>query len=169
MKNLKPKRWSISNAAGEFSLDPKTLSKAIRRESIEPGEDGKFSTVQICSAIYGDIDNEKLRLVRAQADTAEMERDKMRGELLEIETVARSWEDILLGVRQKFLGLSNKVESRYSVGMEGTDIRKLIDQEIDEILTDLSKPLVYADPDPDEEDLPPLPEKKTRGTANQRS
>lgn len=82
MKKYTASRWNVENAASEFDINPRTLSARLRQYSIEPGKDGKFSTKQICSARFGDIDNEKLRLTKEQADEKEMSNAIQRGELV---------------------------------------------------------------------------------------
>jgi len=60
-------------ASSEFGMDAKTLAQRIRKYGIDPGPDGRLSTRQICAAIFGDIDSEKLRLTKEQADKVEWE------------------------------------------------------------------------------------------------
>lgn len=66
--NGRPIRLSKNKAVEEFGIDSKTLTKRLRQYDVRPGKDNKFSILQICSAVFGDIDAEKLRLVREQAD-----------------------------------------------------------------------------------------------------
>lgn len=82
LKKYTAARWNIEKASAEFDINPRTLSARLRQYSIEPGKDGKFSTKQICSARFGDIDNEKLRLTKEQADEKEMSNALQRGELV---------------------------------------------------------------------------------------
>ena len=77
--NAAPIRWTIGLAAGELGCDRRTLAERIKTSGGVPGEDGKFSTRQIFTALHGDLAGEKLRLVRAQADLAEAEaREKQK-------------------------------------------------------------------------------------------
>ena len=75
-------RWTLEKAATEFGLDRATLSKRITTAGIVAGEDGKFSTAEICAAVFGDIEGEKLREKRHQANLLEMDEAERRGELL---------------------------------------------------------------------------------------
>ena len=75
-------RWTLEKAATEFGLDRTTLSKRITSSGITAGDDGKFGTLQICSAVFGDIEGEKLREKKFQADKIEMEVAEMKGALL---------------------------------------------------------------------------------------
>ena len=74
-----PLRWTLGQAASEFSLDRRTMAERVKTSGAVPGEDGKFSTRQITAAVYGDLAGEKLRKMRAEADLAEMEvREKQK-------------------------------------------------------------------------------------------
>jgi len=82
MKPEKKIRWSKWRAASEFGIDQKTLTGRLTRYGIQEGDDGKFSTSQICSAIYGDIDGERLRLTKEQADEKALNNAERRRELV---------------------------------------------------------------------------------------
>ena len=45
-------RWTVHFASSEFGRDRETLSKLLRAQSIIPGEDGCYSTLQIVRAFY---------------------------------------------------------------------------------------------------------------------
>lgn len=68
-----PLRWTLGVAASEFGLDRRTMAERVKASGAAPGEDGRFSSRQIATALYGDLAGEKLRKVRAEADLAEME------------------------------------------------------------------------------------------------
>jgi hypothetical protein len=53
-------RWTIERAGLEFRLTADTLRRALNQNSAEPGEDGCYSTAQVCSAIFGGLNEEKL-------------------------------------------------------------------------------------------------------------
>ncbi len=83
MKKTRPVRWNRNSASTEFNISPKTLSKRLRWNGILPGPDGCFSTAEICRAVYGDLDGEKLRLVREQANERELKNEQTRGRLVD--------------------------------------------------------------------------------------
>lgn len=76
------KRWTVSEASLEFDLDQKTLTKRLRAGSIEPGEDGRFSTMQICAAKFTDKDIADARDKNAAADLKELKLKQQRRELV---------------------------------------------------------------------------------------
>lgn len=99
-KPHKPLRWGITVAAAEFGIDPDTLSKRLRAESIEAGDDGCFGTKQIVTAIAGDLEKEKTRNEAAKADLHEMKRDLERGKLIPAERVRASLEELKVAISQ---------------------------------------------------------------------
>ena len=68
-------RWTLEKAAMEFGLDRTTLSKRITTAGIVAGEDKKFSTAQICEAVFGDLEGEKLLKMKADRRIAEQTAD----------------------------------------------------------------------------------------------
>lgn len=89
MKVSSPARWTKEVAAREFNINPRTLANRITTFAIEPGNDGMFSTKQICDAVFSDIDAEKLRLTREQADKLELENETSRGNLIHVEELVQ--------------------------------------------------------------------------------
>ena len=98
-------RWPISTAAREFGRDHKTLSRALTRLEESPGQDGRFSTLQIVAALYGDKAAEDLRKTRLQADQIDMANQERRKELVPTEDVYRFCEGVFIALREKILAL----------------------------------------------------------------
>jgi hypothetical protein len=59
-----PLKWNVEKAAAEFGLTIMTLRKALSKDSTRPGEDGCYSTKQICEALFGDMHKEKIATQR---------------------------------------------------------------------------------------------------------
>jgi hypothetical protein len=53
-------RWNIEKAAIEFGMTPVMLSRALAQISAVPGEDGCYTTAQICEALFGVMHQEKI-------------------------------------------------------------------------------------------------------------
>lgn len=97
-------RWTIELAAREFDIDRRTLAKNLIAADIMPDEsDGRFSTKQITTAVFGDLEREKIRRERAEADLAEMKRDEKRRELVPFVAVDQTWTAIVAAIRQEIL------------------------------------------------------------------
>lgn len=82
MADHKPIRWTIEGACREFDVSRPTLSARITQSGILAGEDKRYSTADICRAVFGDIEGEKLRTERHRANLLEIEEQERRGQLL---------------------------------------------------------------------------------------
>ena len=83
---------------------------------------------------------EKARLLKAQADRAEMELEIMRDKHITCEEVEYLWSGVIIGFRSKMLGLPSKLASRVSaVNGSISMIEELLQNEINEALTELAK------------------------------
>ena len=132
-------RWTQERASDEFNINRRTLSKRLKAASIDPAEDGSYSTAEITAAVFGDFQGEKLRKLREEADFYAIRNAQAKGELVPAEKVRQEWESIVLLVREKFLAIPGKVEARYTVGMPAVELRQILDREIDECLVELSQ------------------------------
>ncbi len=99
-RNRKALRWTMAEASSEFDIHRDTLAKRIKTAGIEPGKDQRWSTVQICSAVFGDIDSEKLRETRHKANLLELEEKEKRRQVVSIDDVGRTWDAVVVTVRQ---------------------------------------------------------------------
>jgi len=91
--------WSVNQAALEFGIDRRTLTKRLGVVGVKSDESGTYTTAQICAAVFGDSESEKLRKLKAEADLAEMERDERARMLLPSEIVEIVWEGALEGMK----------------------------------------------------------------------
>lgn len=94
-----PLRWAINKAASEFGIDRRTLERRLAEASVSPGRDRKYSTGQICAAVFGDMDSAKLRRANAEADLAEMDRNERAKKLISADIVQSVWTDALSQMR----------------------------------------------------------------------
>jgi hypothetical protein len=105
-------RWTISRAAGEFPVTSKTLAERIRKAGIEPGEDGKFSTDQICRACFGDLRGEQTRETKARADKLEIQNLKTLGLVLDKDVVQNFCTGFGMILRKEILASSMTDEEK---------------------------------------------------------
>jgi hypothetical protein len=92
-----PVRWSIHNASLEFGHSTATIKSGLRANNIAPGADKKFSTREICAALYGDHSALEKRAKAAvfqrkiaDAEYAQMKRDELSGKLVLVGSV-KEW------------------------------------------------------------------------------
>jgi hypothetical protein len=75
-------RWNFEAMAREFNFSIPTLRAALAKSSAVPGEDGCYSTQQICDALYGALHLEKIRTQRATTERITLENQITRAEVL---------------------------------------------------------------------------------------
>ena len=123
-KKHKPLVWNQGLICAELGMDSRTVAKYLRaRELASEG----LSTKQVFSAMFGDIDSEKLRLTKEQADKLERENREAEGKLIDVVTLSQNLQRFLSAARQRIL--SNL---------------KLDDEEKDKILSELGQCLANA-------------------------
>jgi hypothetical protein len=66
-------RWSVVRAGVEFGLTSNTLRKALNKNSAQAGENGLYTTRQICDAVFGGLNEEKLATQRQLTRKYELE------------------------------------------------------------------------------------------------
>jgi hypothetical protein len=77
-----PLRWGADRAAVEFGMSANTLRKALNKESIACGADGCFSTQEICRAVFGGLNEEKLLTQRQLTRKYELENSIVEASVL---------------------------------------------------------------------------------------
>ncbi len=89
----KETRWTIEHAATEFGIDRRTLAKRLRSGSIESGKDGKYSTLDICKAVFGD--DPRNEVAREQARNFRLKNDALARERIPIGDIDAVWDPVL--------------------------------------------------------------------------
>lgn len=91
-----------------------------------------------------DLNYERALLAREMRRQKEIENGKLRDQLLQASAVDQAWELIRSSVRQRILALPAKIESQSHLDPEArAKLRKLLDREVDDVLTELAKPPDY--------------------------
>lgn len=86
-----------------------------------------------------DLNAEKARLAKEQADGQAMKNAQLRGELVEAEAVAQEWESIVADVRSAMLAVPGRLRRRAGGALDAAAI-SLVDHEIREALEALANP-----------------------------
>lgn len=110
-----PLRWTLNKAAEEFGFARQTVKNLVIREGIAPDEDSTYSTRQIVAALFGDLERQKQRRAKAEADLAEMERDERAKELMAVTAVESVWLEALGELRNVVLSLDLPADARARV------------------------------------------------------
>jgi hypothetical protein len=91
-----------------------------------------------------------LRAQKAKADLLELELHKRRGKLVEIAAAEQAWEDNVLSFRAKMLSIPVKAAPQLMWQKSQQEMQGVVDKEIREALAELSKPVDYKLPEPEE-------------------
>lgn len=83
-----------------------------------------------------DADN-KSRTLAAKAEIAELEAKKMRGELVEVEAVTRTWVDLTANFRARMLAVPHKLAPLVAVESDIAACHDKIENEINDALNEL--------------------------------
>lgn len=86
-----------------------------------------------------DLNVERARLAKEQADAQAMKNTLSRGETLDAEAVAREWESIIADVRSAMLAVPGRLRRRAGSALDSAAIG-LVDHEIREALSALADP-----------------------------
>ena len=81
--NAKRIQWTQEHAAAEFGINPRTLSARLKQLDIKPSDGKHYSTKQIATAVYGDLERERIRLTSAEANAQEVKNRVEAGELID--------------------------------------------------------------------------------------
>ena len=75
-------RWNLAMAEREFNVAKDTLRRRLGDSHEEPGPDGRYTTKQLTSALFGDLYGAKLRTQNEQAEKLRIENEISRAEVL---------------------------------------------------------------------------------------
>lgn len=100
-RTLKSIRWTIELAAAEFGIDRKTLSNRAKGSGILAGDDGKFSTRDICRAVFTNGEAARASLAISQKENFDLRNRKLAGELVDPKQCQQLWDAAMIALRQK--------------------------------------------------------------------
>ena len=139
-------RLTMEGAATEFGVDRATLAGACKRADCLPGPDGRYSIIQIHRVIAGDLEAERIREKKENADRLAMINEQMRRNLLPRAEIERHWSNQILICRQKLLSLGNRIAPRLVFCKGEPEMQKEIDTEIDAALAELARSIGHEEP-----------------------
>ena len=101
MPKLKLIRLTLEEAAMNFAVDRKTLSKYIKSGGVLPGADEKFSIMDIFSLLTGDVENAKLENIREDTEYKKVRKLTLANKLVVLDEVRNFTASWLLAAMQK--------------------------------------------------------------------
>jgi len=151
-----PKEWNISEMTLEFRMDRKTISK--RLDSVRPcrvnGKSKMYWMADVGPAVWGgiqyvghdtdselnklDLNREKARLAKEQADKYELDNAERRGDLVSLEAIQTEYIDMVMSFRAKILSMPSKLAGAMVGETDFKKIRGEMERELHEALDELS-------------------------------
>jgi phage terminase Nu1 subunit (DNA packaging protein) len=95
-----------------FGVDRLTLKKRLDAAGHNPNEEGLYTVLQAHLAISGDIESEKLRLTKEQADKVALENCVSRREYIPVQEAVSIVSRFAYSIRQKIMMLGITAEEK---------------------------------------------------------
>jgi hypothetical protein len=96
-------RWNIEKAAVEFGMTSVMLSRALAQVSTVPGEDGCYSTAQICEALYGVMHQEKIAPQKKLTKRYRLDNEITEGNVLNRAELAKGFAAIADAISSRIM------------------------------------------------------------------
>lgn len=138
--------WTLSAAAREFGVDRETLRRQLVEIQQSPDKAGKFTSFQICRAVFGDTHRERFRKVRAERRLAEAAAAQRERELLPAKDVERAWSFMLQQARARWLQLPAKAALAFPTWPDAKACEAWFDALVRDLLTEFAVSLDYNAP-----------------------
>jgi phage terminase Nu1 subunit (DNA packaging protein) len=105
-------KWTIHKAAIEWGIDRRTLASRLSEAGFDVERGAEFHTQEITRAVVGDLERERTRLTRADADIREMEKRQKEGELVDLQEVLDLIRRACLPISQRLRSLPADMATR---------------------------------------------------------
>jgi hypothetical protein len=86
------------------------------------------------------LTDERTRLTKYQADIAQLQFQKSKGELISTNRAGQVWGEIVSSVRARLLGLPTKLAPVIAIGSSIPEIKECLETAIHEVLNELTEP-----------------------------
>ncbi|TIU80477.1 MAG: terminase small subunit, Nu1 [Mesorhizobium sp.] len=143
--------YPVETIAKLLMLTPRRVQQLIKDGTIPKGERGRYDLVPAVQgyvkflrarAIGADTpegdSNHKTRLLKARADIAEYEAERMAGEVAPVEEIEKTWADMVSRFRQRSLGVAPKAAPMVAVETATEACHEIIETFIHEALAELA-------------------------------
>lgn len=150
-----PTSYGANTIAKLLKITPRRLHQLVQEGVIPKRERGRYELVPVVHAyieylrdraINADASNmddaHKIRLVRARADIAEMEADRLREELIPQTEIEQTWGGLVTTVRRRLLTISTRAAPLCASENETPKCKEIIDAQIRDALEEISSAAV---------------------------
>lgn len=134
-------------------LTPRRLQQLTKEGHLPKAERGRYELVPVVQAyirylrdraVKGDVSEDdygshKSRLVKAQADMAELDAERMRGELIPRAAVIAGWQAMIGASRARLLAVPSKSAPQVFTADELPDVERILRMHINDALTELGR------------------------------
>ena len=139
--------WTASGIAVETGFTQRAVAKALTRCPVadKKGRANCYWMRDALPLLYGnesrgiDLGTQRARQHREMADKLEMENDVTRGELVRSSDMALLWETLTIELRQRLMMIPARVGDLVARSKRKGSAKKIIENEIRDALTGLSK------------------------------
>jgi phage terminase Nu1 subunit (DNA packaging protein) len=130
-------------------MDRRAMAKAV--EGLDPDQekevgnrvDRTWLMADVARHVFGgdrnDVSDERRRLIRAQANLAELEEEELRGELVRVQAVEKRWGTIATNVRAKLLALPSRLAGEIASAEDRSVIEEKSRAIVYEALTEIAE------------------------------
>jgi phage terminase Nu1 subunit (DNA packaging protein) len=153
-KIMNTTNYKVADIADALQLSARRVQQLVREGILPAPVDGKYN-LSVSIKNYGQylaerqlnknssitaLAIERLRLLKAQAEKAELELEVLKEKYLEASEVEFTWSDMVLTFRSRMLAIPSKlVRSLAAACGDFAKIQKILEDEIYDALTELSK------------------------------
>lgn len=99
----------------------------------------------IAGDITGDEGSDKKRLTKARADIAEMEAERLAGEVVDVDHCERVWTDAVANFRQRTLAVAHKAAPMVAPQSDLEQCHDIIESHLHDALAELSRIRIIVD------------------------
>jgi hypothetical protein len=131
MKAKQITTWTIDGASREFGCSRTKLASRLSDCGAKPDSNGKFTTKQICEALFGSAHQARLREANARAELAEARTAILHRKWLPVDLTEAAWRALVTTFRQRLRDIPGSIADAATAGK--------VRSEIDSALKDLAQ------------------------------
>lgn len=143
----KPSEMTASQIQTELGIDGRKLGQFLAR--IKPiRENGKFKYYliqDVIEVIYKNksnvvpLDELKKKKLQAEAELAELEVEKEKGNLIPVKYIERQWANLVIACKSKLLSIPTKLAPIMATETDINVCKNMMEEQLNQALSELSK------------------------------
>jgi len=145
---------SVNKLSELTGVDRRTIKKRLTEAGVAQSSEG-YAAGQAFRAIFSprapDIEESEARISAANARTAEVKASKAEEKVIESAVADLAWSEAGIYVSRGLEIGPSRGESKFVPGMTAPQVGDLVRQELNDVLSELSKPITYKESEDAEE------------------